>query len=87
MKAIKQVRINERPAVLVAVVVNAATGGTEQRYFSPDTPRPINNIVGQFAGKFVSPSWRDNITGNNDTSTHIDVDAWMTAFKEVYSRS
>lgn len=84
MKIKRQVTVNGIPAAKIVM-------DGETRYFAPNTPQPIRSdgvpVVGQWADKFINPTWRDDVEVNTDTSTHIDVFAWIEAFEAVYSES
>lgn len=85
MQLIKQVTINGKPAAKVRM------SDGEMRYFAPARPAPLRvdgmPVVGQFSSKFIRPDWKDKIADNADPASHIDVDAWMRAFAEVYAAS
>ena len=94
MEIKRQVLINGRPAAEVRVKVTWPPGGTEKRYFSPPTKRPVSIFdrprVGQWSDKFIKPTYRDEVVENTDPKTFItadDIQAWMDAFHEVYSAS
>lgn len=49
-------------------------------------PKP-GLAVGQWSSKFARLGWDARVEENTDPSTHIDYDAWVRRFNEVYSGS